>query len=102
MTIDRSELFRLAWALAKQDLWSLRLPASRLRGLFRGALSRAWAEMKRRAAYRAAQRLAFATARPVAAIQTDILLLECKDTLRGSDWQRLDALRAELWAAQAA
>lgn len=48
MTIDRSELFRLAWALAKQDLWSLRLPASRLRGLFRGALSRAWAEMKRR------------------------------------------------------
>lgn len=29
MTIDRSELFRIAWTWAKQDLWSLRLTPSR-------------------------------------------------------------------------
>ncbi|OWU70510.1 hypothetical protein [Marinibacterium profundimaris] len=102
MTIDRAELFRLAWAWAKQDLWSRRLPASHLRGLFREALKRAWADLKRTAARLAAQRKTTAATRPAAQIQTDILVLECKDRLHGSDWQRLDALRAELMAAHAA
>ncbi|RWR31497.1 hypothetical protein D2T29_10720 [Sinirhodobacter populi] len=99
MTIDRAELFLLAWAWAKQELWTWRLPASRLRGLFRKALSQAWAEMKRRAVYRAQRLAAFAVARPADEIRTDILALECKDRLCGSDWQRLDALRMELHAA---
>lgn len=98
MTIDRAELFRLAWAMARQDLWSLRLPASRLRGLFHAALKRAWATVKCQAAYRAKRLAAFAVARPADEIRADILTLECKDRLRGSDWQRLDALRAELFA----
>jgi hypothetical protein len=29
----------------------------------------------------------------------EILVLECKDRLAGADWQRLDALQAELRAA---
>ena len=101
MTINRSELFALAWELARQDLWRLRLPASRLRGLFPAALSRAWSIMKGRAAYRARCIAAAATARPVEEIRTEIVTLECKDCLRGADWLRLDALRAELNAAYA-
>ncbi|PYF12015.1 hypothetical protein C8J30_102330 [Rhodobacter viridis] len=99
MTFSRSELFVLAWELARQDLWSRRLPASRLRGLFPAALSRAWSIMRAHAANRARRLAAAATARPVEEIRTEIVTLECKDCLRGADWQRLDALRAELNAA---
>lgn len=103
MTINRAELFRLAWVWAKQDLWSLRLPASHLWRLFRDALVRAWADIKRQAAYRAAQAQAFAAVRLTSAIRADLMAFECKDSLRGSDWQHLDALRAELrFAEQAA
>jgi hypothetical protein len=98
MTIDRKEVFRLAWVWAKHDLWSARAPASALRGYFRAALVRAWADVKRQAAYRAAQRAAFTVARPAEEIRTEIWALECKDRLAGADWQRLDALRAELRA----
>ncbi|MFC3088273.1 hypothetical protein [Tabrizicola soli] len=98
MTINRKEVFRLAWVWAKQDQWGARAPASALRGYFRAALVRAWADVKRQAAYRAAQRAAFASARPAEEIRTDIRMLECKDRLAGADWQRLDALRAELRA----
>jgi hypothetical protein len=99
MTIDRKEVFRRAWVWAKQDLWSDRAPASALRGYFRAALVRAWADAKQQAAYRAAQRAAFPAARPAEVIRTEILVLECKDRLAGADWQRLDTLRAELRAA---
>lgn len=99
MTINRSELFALAWELARQDLWRLRLPGSRLRGLFPAALSRAWSIMKAHAAYRARYIAAAATARPVEEIRTEIVTLECKDCLRGADWLRLDDLRSELKAA---
>ncbi len=99
MTIDRAELFRFAWLLARKQLWVLRLPASRLRSLFPEALSEAWAELKRRAAYRAAQRKAHANARPATEVRSDIQALECKDRLSGSDWTRLDMLRGELRAA---
>jgi len=99
MTIDRSELFRLAWQMARQELWSQRLPASRLRSLFPAALKRAWVAMKQQAAYRAQRLITFATAHPADEIRADILTLECKDAMRGCDWQRLDALRVELAAA---
>lgn len=93
---NKSEIMRLAWVWAKQDLWAARLPASQLRRLFRAALVRAWADAKRMAAYRAAQHATFATIRPAAEIRDAIMVLECKDRLHGSDWARLDALRAEL------
>ncbi|KFI24901.1 hypothetical protein [Paenirhodobacter enshiensis] len=97
MTIDRAELFRLAWVMARHDLWSLRLPASRLHGLFPAALKRAWATVKCQAAYRAQRLAVFTAGRPADEIRADILTLECKGRLRGPDWQRLDALRAELF-----
>lgn len=50
MTYNRANIFTLAWAWAKQDLWSRRLPASQLCRLFRAALVRAWAEAKANAA----------------------------------------------------
>jgi hypothetical protein len=99
MTIDRKEVFTLAWLWAKQDLWSRRLPASHLRGLFRTALVNAWAEVKRRAAYRAAQRAAFVSARPVDAIRKEIFIIECTDRMGAADYQRLATLNAELSAA---
>ena len=98
MQIDRKEVFRRAWLWARQDLWAARAPATALRGFFRAALVRAWAEVKTQAAYRAAQRAAFTSARPAAEIRNDIWVLECKDRLVGADWQRLDHLRAELRA----
>lgn len=97
MTINRAEVFRLAWAFAKADLWSLRLPASCLRSLFRAALVRAWADVKLMTARRAAERPA--PVRPAEEVRRDLLSWECKDSLRGSDWTRLEALRAELRVA---
>lgn len=41
MAIDRAALFRLAWTWAKQDLWSVRAPASRLRAFFKVSLAQA-------------------------------------------------------------
>ena len=100
MTIDRAELFRLAWVWAKQDLWSDRAPASELRAYFKAALARAWQEMKTRAQRRAAMIAEAAKARPLDVVQADLWAFECKDTLRGFDWQTLAALKAELAAAQ--
>lgn len=100
MTIDRAELFRLAWAIAKQDLWSYRAPASKLRSYFKAALVKAWQEMKRQAAYRAAMIAAAADARPVEVVRAELWAFECKDSIRGADWQTLAALKAELAAAE--
>ncbi len=102
MTIDRAELFRLAWIWAKQDLWSHRAPASRLRAYFKAALARAWRELKARAQRRAAMIAAAASARPLAVVQAELWAFECKDTLRGADWETLAALQAELAAARLA
>lgn len=114
MTIDRAELFRLAWAWARADeayrwvydwtpgrTYGHRRPTTgaERRAVFARHLTEVWKEARRRAAYRAASLAAFATARPADEIRTDILALECKDCLRGSDWQRLDDLYAELRAA---
>ncbi len=68
--LNRSEIFSFAWTIARQELWSRCLPASRLRSLFSDALRRAWAELKRRAAI-AAER-AKQTMRPSSDIWADI------------------------------
>jgi hypothetical protein len=97
MTIDRKELFTLAWAIARQEQWSRRLTS--VRGLFGDALRKAWHEMKRRAAI-AAQR---AQAAPPAA--ADLLAairdLENRERLRCADLDRLSALRREYARAAA-
>ena len=114
MTIDRAELFRLAWARTRTDQaaqwvydWTpgprygarrAATPAER-RAVFARHLKAAWAEAKSQAAYRAAQRAAFVAQRPAEAIRRDIWILECKDRLFTRDFAQLDALRLELFAA---
>ena len=101
MTIDRAKIMQDAWTIARRfagnrETWGQRLSR---------ALKYVWWDVKEAArqaaaqdAYRAAQRAAFASARPAEEIRTEIWTLECKDRLAGADWQRLDALRAELRA----
>jgi hypothetical protein len=91
MTINRKELFTLAWAIARQDQWSRRLPS--LRGLFGDALRQAWREMKRRAEL--AAKRPTPTLRPAADLMAGILDLENRDRLRGAELERLSSLRAE-------
>ena len=79
MTINRSEVFTLSWTIARQELWSNRLPASELRNLFPDALRSAWAEMKRRAAYRAER--AKQALRPSTELWAAIQTLENRSTL---------------------
>jgi hypothetical protein len=97
MTYNRKQIMTLAWAWARQDLWSLRLPASHLRRLFNDALRRAWAEAKEKA--RQFSDTVKGPSRPAEQIQREILILECKDRLCWQDFQRLDALNRELNAA---
>ena len=92
MTYNRKEIMTLAWAWARQDLWSLRLPASHLRRLFADALTRAWAEAKARKFSAAVK----GPSRPVEQIEAEISAIENRDGLRWPDFQRLDALRIEL------
>lgn len=89
MTIDRKELFTLAWAIARQEQWSRRLPS--VRGLFADALRSAWREMKRRAAI-AAQR-AVPSPRAAADLLAAIREIENRDRLRAADLDRLSELR---------
>lgn len=111
MTIDRAEIFNLAWAWTRADQearWGYDWTPGRTYGNRRAAtaaerratfakhLRAAWVAGRQRAAYREAQRAAFAKARPAEIIRRDILVIECKDRLFGGDWQALDALRAEL------
>jgi hypothetical protein len=85
MTYNRKQIMTLAWAWARQDLWSMRLPASHLRRLFAANLKAAWAEAKARA-----------LAAPA------ICTLENRDGLRHPDFERLAALNLELNAARIA
>jgi hypothetical protein len=97
MTYNRKQIMTLAWAWARQDLWSLRLPASHLRRLFNANLKAAWAEAKARALAAPAK-----PSRPVEQIVLEISAIENRDGLRWNDFQRLDALNLELNAARIA
>lgn len=101
MTIDRAKIMQDAWTIARRfagnrETWGQRL--SRALKLVWWNVKEAARQEVAQAAYRAAQRAAFASARSAEEIRTEILVLECKDRLVGADWQRLDALRAELRA----
>ena len=91
MTINRKELFTLAWVYARQEQWSRRLDT--VRGLFGDALRDAWRELKRRAV------IASERARSVSHAPADLLAairdLENRDRLRASDLARLSDLRRE-------
>ena len=88
-TFNKSEIMRRAWAIVKKGSdWQ----KYRLRRL-RYALQDVWAE---------ARRVVEAATQTVAAqLRTDLWAFECKDTMRGSDWQRLDAMRATVAEAEA-
>ena len=100
MSVDRHELMNLAWHLARQELWSRRLPASALRLLFPHALRTAWREMKYRAELAVAR--AAKPKRPADEIRAEILILENTDRLGFQGIERLSAARAELHEALAA
>ena len=86
---NKSEIMLRAWAIVKKGSeWQ----KYRLRRL-RYALQDAWGEAKR-----AARAATNATA---AQLRADLWAFECKDTMRGSDWTRLDTLRAALSDAEA-
>lgn len=91
---NKSEIMKRAWVWAKQDLWRDRAKQSELRRYFAAALKRAWAEAKADAARKASAPVF--VSRPIAEIEAELFIFECKDTIRGSDWPRFDALRAEL------
>jgi hypothetical protein len=95
MTYNRKQIMVLAWTWARQDLWSLRLPASHLRRLFNAALKRAWAEAKAREFSVAVK----GPSRPVEQIVLEISAIENREGLRWPDFQRLDALQIELTEA---
>lgn len=99
---NRSDIMTLAWARAKADLWSLRAPASHLRGLFRAALAQAWADTKAYAARKLAEIAAWAykPVRSVAVLKGAIYSTECKDRLSAADYQYIATLQRELTEAQ--
>ncbi len=90
--MNRSEVFSFAWSLARQELFSRRLPSSKLREVFPDALRRAWAEMKRRAVI-AAER-AKQVLRPSAELWEEIQNLENRTTLGHEGLARLSELRS--------
>ncbi|MEM8773363.1 MAG: hypothetical protein AAGD92_17125, partial [Pseudomonadota bacterium] len=94
---DRSEIFTFAWSIARQELWSRRLPSSELRKLFPDALRKAWAEIKLRTAI--AAKRAKQAMRPSPAIWADIQNLEHRTTLGHEGINQLAQLRAAYHAA---
>lgn len=96
--INRTEIFSFAWTLARQDLFSRRLPVTELRNVFPDALRRAWAEMKRRAiiAAESAKQVLRASADLLAEIQN----LENRTTLGHEGLARLSNLRCAYHASK--
>ncbi|MEO3416800.1 hypothetical protein AAFO92_19285 [Roseovarius sp. CAU 1744] len=95
--INRSEIFSFAWTLARQELFSQRLPACELRSLFPDALRRAWAEMKHRAVI--ATERAKQVLRPSAELWAEIQTLENRTTLGHEGINRLSELRGAYHAS---
>ena len=95
--INRSEIFSFAWTLARQELFSRRLPATKLREVFPDTLRRAWAEMKRRAVI--AAKLAKQALRPSAELWEEIQNLENRTTLGHEGINRLSELRRAFHAS---
>lgn len=96
MTIDRAEVFRLAWVWAKQEAWSRRLPKGGARMMFADCLRKSWAYHKAALARaRAAVPSAFASM-SLADLQTAVAVEEACDRLGWAGIERLSAMRREL------
>ena len=98
--INRSDLMKLAWAFARQDHWSRRMPAGTLRSLFPDALRSAWKEMRIRAEL-AAKRAAEMSGLDVSALRAELLSLENTDYLGHKGMRRMTAVQSALRAAEA-
>jgi len=105
---NRSEIMRRAWVWAKQDLWSNRAPASRLRHFFAAALARAWKEAKaaiarlpEMAAANAARAAKFAHL-SLTDLQNAILSMENSDFLGWASMAKMTEYQTELNARRAA
>jgi hypothetical protein len=88
-----------AWILVRQELWSLRLPASKLRSLFPAALRGAWRAAKAKAA-RIAEMVSEVTL-PAADIWAQIQNLENKTRLNFQGMQKLNQLNCAYQHARA-
>ena len=99
-TLNKSEIMRAAWVIVRRFKGDLAQRPSR-------ALSYVWwdtkeaARIARNLAARAAASAAQFSTATVAQLRANLWAFECKDTMRGSDWQRLDAARAALTQAEA-
>ena len=97
---NKSEIMSAAWVIVRRFKGNLAERLSR-------ALSYVWWDAKEKAriarnlAARAAATVAQFANTTTAQLRADLWAFECKDTMRGSDWTRLDAMRAALSQAEA-
>ncbi len=98
MTIDRAKIMNQAWVIVRHFKGN----GEPLRAVLSRALRYVWDNVK--AAARVAAEVAARFAQPARSaevVRRAIFLLECKDTLRGSDWDTLRDLNDELRRAAA-
>lgn len=100
---NRSEIMTAAWVIVRRFKGNDETPGQRLSR----ALRCVWWDAKqnarraREAAARAAAHVAQFAGLTAAQLRANLFAFECKDSLRGSDWTRLDAMRAALREAVA-
>ncbi|WP_372837497.1 hypothetical protein [Phaeovulum sp.] len=98
MAIDRAKIMTEAWVIVRRFKGN----GEPLRSVLSRALRVVWDNVK--VAARVASEVAARFARPARAAETirrEIYSFECKDTLRGNDWNTLRELNDELRRAAA-
>ena len=93
-TINRAEIFRLAWVWAKQEAWARRLPKGGARTVFAACLRQSWAQHKSAAA-RIARPRTFASI-GTADLRNMIETTDACDRLGWAGIERLSEMRREL------
>lgn len=93
-TINRAEIFRLAWVWAKQEAWSRRLPKGGAKAVFADCLRQSWAQHKSAAA-RVARSGAFASI-GTADLRRLVESTDACDRLGWAGIERLSEMRHEL------
>lgn len=99
MTYDRKTIMTHAWHLARQELWSRRLPASELVSLLPNAMRSAWKAAKIKLAVQKAR--AAMAVRPATELRAEVNDLENRDRLDPASIERLGQLHAALGEAVA-
>ena len=93
-TINRAEIFRLAWVWAKQEAWARRLPKGGPRKVFAACLRQSWAQHKS-AAVRIARPRTFASI-STADLRCLVESTDACDRLGWAGMERLSEMRREL------